>query len=106
MVQNTDVLSSYVTLSRSTKDALKSPYYSSLISLTENGCTTSKEAKEHPKYKLVINILNCIGNPNLTGELTQNLHANNYMVYGLEDFSKWFAGLLQLPFEEAELQLI
>lgn len=101
-----DVLTSYVTLSRSTKDSLKNPYYSSLISLTDTGCKSSKEAKEHPKYKLVVNILNCIGNPNLTGELTHNLHANNYMVYGLDDFSKWFAGLLQLPFEEAELQLI
>lgn len=101
-----EVLTCYVTLSRCTKDSLKNPYYASLISLTDTGCKSSKEAKEHPKYKLVVNILNCIGNPNLTGELTHNIHANNYMIYGLDDFSKWFSGLLQLPFEEAELQLI
>jgi hypothetical protein len=93
-----DVLSTYVALSRSTKDSIKKTYYESLVNLTSTGCSSSKEAKEHPKYKLAINILNCVGKPNLVAELSHNLHANNYMIYGLDDFSQWFSSLLQLPF--------
>jgi len=61
-----EVLTSYVCLSKSTQEAVKGPYYDSLISLTEHGCESSKETKGLPKYRLVINLLNCIGNPNLT----------------------------------------
>jgi hypothetical protein len=93
-----DVFSQYVGISRTTLDRVKQPYYQSLINLTHHGCENTKQTKEHPKYKLVINILNCIGKPNLIGELNHNLHANNYLVYGIEDFGKWFAKLLQLPF--------
>jgi hypothetical protein len=40
-------------------------------------------AKSNPKYRYVVNILNCIGNPALATELTQNIHSNNYMIGGL-----------------------
>ena len=60
-------LEGYVRLSRSTQDGVKRPFYDSLVSLTEHACVTSKATKEHPKYKIVINLLNCIGKPNLTG---------------------------------------
>jgi len=42
----------------------------------------------------------------MVGEISHNLHANNYVVYGLGDFAKWFVAKLQLPFEDAELTLL
>ena len=99
-MQNIDLFTGYITISRTTLDSVKAPYYQSLVNLTQHGCASTKETKEHPKYKLVINILNCIGKPNLIAELNHNLHANNYLVYGIEDFTKWFCKLLLLPFEE------
>ena len=106
VIQNMEVLNSYVLLGKSTQDAAKAPFYESLVSLTAHGCEHSKETKEQPKYRLVMNLLNCIGNPNLTAEINHNLHASNYLVYGLNDFAKWFCSLLQLPFEESELRLL
>ena len=49
---------------------------------------------------IVMNIFNCIGNPNLSGELSQNMNANNYMVVGIPPFCQWFSSFLTLPFEE------
>ena len=67
VVQNTEILELWVNLSRSTQDSAKGPYYESVASLVQLGCESSKEAKGHPKYRLAINILNCIGKPNMVG---------------------------------------
>ena len=87
-------------LSRSTQDAVKTPFYDTLVMLTELGCESSKEAKSKDKYKYIINILNCIGTPSLCTELTHNFHSNTIIYSGIAPFCEWFSALLQLPFEE------
>lgn len=32
---------------------------------------------------IIINILSCIGNPNLSGELSHNIHSNNFIAAGV-----------------------
>ena len=41
-----------------------------------------------------------LGNPNFSGELSQNMNANNFMVAGIPPFCAWFSAFLVLPFEE------
>lgn len=55
---------------------------------------------------MVLNILSCVGNPNLSNELSHNIHSNNFISGGIPGFCQWFAVLLQLPFEDLELKLI
>ena len=47
-----------------------------------------------------------LGNPNFSGELSQNMNANNFMVAGIPPFCAWFSAFLVLPFEEFQLKLI
>jgi len=63
--------------------------------------TTGKKTKQ-----MIMNILNCVGNPNLSNELSHNVNSNNFMTGGIDGFSKWFIGLLQLPFEDLEIKLL
>jgi hypothetical protein len=51
---------------------------------------------------LVINILNTIGNPENYSSFTSSALQTNY----IESFNKWFASVLQLPFEDAEITLV
>lgn len=97
VVQNSEIFNAYVNLRKQTQDNIKQPFYETLISLTTAG-ETSQQAKESPKYRLVINIINCIGHPSLATSLTQNIHANNYMIQGLSGFCEWFSELLKMPF--------
>lgn len=55
---------------------------------------------------MVLNILTCVGNPNLGNEFSHNIHSNNIISGGIPGFCQWFVGLLQLPFEDLELKLI
>ena len=55
---------------------------------------------------IVVNILSCIGNPNLSVEFSQNLNSTNIIEAGIVPFAKWFSALLSLPFEDYELKLL
>lgn len=76
-----------------TIDSIKRPLYESLRQLTQQ--RQGEEAKKSPKYRLVIYILNSIGNPESYVSFSSTALQTNY----LEAFSRWFASLLQLPFE-------
>lgn len=82
---------------RLTVDSIKLPFYESLLSLTSSRATTHEQLKLSPKYRLVINILNTIGNPENYSSFTSSALQTNY----IEHFNKWFASVLQLPFEDA-----
>ena len=93
LIQNSEVFNLFLKLSRSTQDQVKSQYMVSLEMLTNKG--NGKKSKH-----IVMNILNCIGNPNLSGELSQNMNSSNFMVGGIAPFCTWFTAFLSLPFEE------
>lgn len=91
LLQNGEVFGSFLKISRSPQDRIKNLFVECLIVLTDK--TTGKKTKQ-----MVMNILNCVGNPNLSNELTHNMNSNNFMTGGIDAFTKWFVGLLQLPF--------
>lgn len=93
LIQNTEVFGGYLKLSRSPQDRVKNLFVENLTILTDK--TTGKKTKN-----LVLNVLNCIGNPNLSGSLSQSIGSNNLISGGIEGFCKWFTSLLQLPFED------
>ena len=50
-------------LSVATLDSIKNPYYETLKNLTQVPEGNVEDIKKSAKYRLVVNILNCIGNP-------------------------------------------
>lgn len=60
MVQNTEVFNMYLKHSRSPQDRIKNLFVESLIDLTDK--TNGKKTKQ-----IVVNLLNCVGNVNLSG---------------------------------------
>lgn len=76
LIQNNVVFNNYLKQSRSPTDKIKVLFVESLTSLTDK--TNGKKTKP-----TVINILNCVGNPNLSQELSHNINSNNFMVQGL-----------------------
>jgi hypothetical protein len=101
VVQDKEVFSRYIKLSISTLDSIKCPYYGTLEELTRIQGAEA-EFKKTPKYRLAVNILNCIGSPDNVQSFSSHSLQTNY----IEGFNKWFTFLLKLPFEDAELILI
>lgn len=93
LIQNSEVFAWYLKLSRSPQDRVKNLFIENLTALTDK--TNGKKSKQ-----MVLNVLNCIGNSNLSGSLSQNVNSNNLITGGLDGFCKWLAALLQLPFED------
>lgn len=59
LIQNSEIFNLYLKISRSPQDRIKNLFVESLIDLTDK--KSGKKTKQ-----IVINILNCIGNPNLS----------------------------------------
>ena len=76
MIANHSIFEKYCLLSRATEEKYKIAYLDSLVDLTALFSPSASKV-------LVINILNCIGNPNLCHSTSQNIHANNHMIEGL-----------------------
>lgn len=99
-MQDKEVFNRYIRLSLLTVDSIKRPLYESLRQLTH--LSPGEDAKKSPKYRLVIYILNCIGNP----ENVQSFSSTTLQTTYIEAFNRWFISRLQLPFEEVEIVLV
>lgn len=93
------IFEKYCHLSRTTEDRFKVPFLDTLVNLTSIAHSGTSKT-------LVINILNCIGNPNLCTATSHNIHANNHMIEGLPHFAKWLIDFILLPFEDYEMRLL
>lgn len=85
VVKNSLIFNPFISLARATDSSIKQPFLNSLLSVASlnESPTISKPLKK----RLLINILNCIGNPSLTTGLSQNLDSNTIMIEGLKGFA-------------------